>query len=942
MVILETSSRTRVAVSLAIVASLAIVPAPLIAQTRITSPQTALGFGIGDDYHLATYTQLHAYWVTLAGESPRMVLDTIGTTAEGRPQVMAIITSPENQRSLARHKEIARRLALAEGLTDAEARALAEEGRAVVWIDGGLHATEVLGAHQLMELVYQMVSRDDAETRRILRDVILLAVHANPDGMELVSGWYMREGDPQKRSTRGVPRLYQKYVGHDNNRDFYMVAQPETENMARVLFREWFPQIMYNHHQTGPSGTVMFAPPFRDPFNYNIDPMVWMGIEMVGAAMHSRFVAEGKPGTTMRRGASYSAWWNGGLRTTTYFHNMIGLLTETKGHPTPIAIEFRPERQLPSGDTPYPIAPHERWHFRQSIEYSMTANRAVLDYASRYRETVLYNIYRMGRNSIERGSRDHWTVQPTQIEAVEAAIERDPEAGRGNPLARRFAGAPMKYFAMLRDPAARDPRGYILPADQPDFATAAKFVNTLIKNGVSVHRATRPFQAGGTTYPAGSFVVKAAQAFRPHVIDMFEPQDHPNDFRYPGGPPIPPYDNAGWTLAYQMGVRFDRILEGFDGPFEKLDGFAMPLAGAVTRPDGAAGFLVDHRVNDAAVVTNRLLAGGREVYWLSGAHRANGRTYPAGTIFIPASSASAAQLRSWAAELGVSFDGVRAMPDGEALRIRPVRIGLWDRYGGSMPSGWTRWLLEQFEFPFELVFPRRLDAGDLRDQFDVLIFPTGAIPAVAAGADSPLRRFGGGQPDPAAIPAEFRGWLGTVSAEHTVPRLVEFLEAGGTIITIGTSTSLAQHAGLPVADHLVGEDGTSLSRERYYVPGSVLRVRVDTTRPVAYGLPERLDVFFDNSPVFRLGADAGSRGVSSVAWFDSAQPLRSGWAWGQEHLEGGVAVAEARVGRGALYLFGPEILHRGQPHGTFKLLFNGIYLAGATPSRMEAAGGGGP
>src|SRR5690606_295276 len=272
-------------------------------------------------------------------------------------------------------------------------------------------------AQQLIELVYQLTSGDDPETLRFLDDVIVLATHANPDGHELVANWYLRESDPLRRSTAALPVLYQKYAGHDNNRDSYMSALAETANMNRVLFREWFPQIMYNHHQTGPAGTVMFAPPFRDPFNYVFDPLVPTSLDLVGAAMHTRFASEGKPGVTMRRGANYSTWWNGGLRTTVYFHNMIGLLTETIGHPTPMEIPFRPERTLPSGDLPNPIEP-QRWHFRQSIEYSLTANRAVLDVASRYRETFLFNIWRMGRNAIERGSTDSWTMYPRRLERL--------------------------------------------------------------------------------------------------------------------------------------------------------------------------------------------------------------------------------------------------------------------------------------------------------------------------------------------------------------------------------------------------------------------------------------------------------------------------------------------------------------------------------------------
>jgi hypothetical protein len=544
---------------------------PVVAQSHVTSPKEQFGSNIGDDYFLATYDQFMDYWRKLDAESDRMVVQEIGKTAEGRPELMAVITSPENFKHLDHYQDIARRLALADGLTDDQAHELAREGKAVVWFDGGLHATEVLGAAQLMETVYQLVSRNDPETLRDLNDLVILAVHANPDGMQLVSGWYMRKEDPKQRSYGDIPRLYQKYIGHDDNRDFYMVNMPETENMTRIQYREWFPEIVYNHHQIGPPGAIMFGPPFRDPFNYFFDPLVPLGVEAVGVAMHDRLVMEGKPGSTMRTGSSYSTWWNGGLRTTTYFHNMIGLLTETIGSPTPMQVPFVPEQLLGRNDLPDPIEPQE-WHFRRSIDYSVTANYAVFDYASKNREQLLYNIYQMGRNAIQRGRQDHWTIRPKLIEMVKQAAARDNVRGGAGFLGRGSVPLPIKYYDMLKDPGLRDPRGYIISRDRPDFPTAVKFLNTLVKNGVTIWQGTSAFTVGGKQYPAGSYVVKTAQAFRPHVLDMFEPQDHPNDFQYPGGPPIPPYDNAGWTLAYQMGVQFYRVLDGFDGPFTKTDG----------------------------------------------------------------------------------------------------------------------------------------------------------------------------------------------------------------------------------------------------------------------------------------------------------------------------------------------------------------------------------
>ncbi len=891
-----------------------LVSMPLAAQGRITSPKEQFGFAIGDDYQLATYSQLTEYWKKLDTESDRMRLVSIGKTAEGRDQWMAIITSPANFARLDRLKEISAKLSRAEGLREEEARALAKEGKAVVWIDGGLHATEVLGAHQLMEHVYQMVSRSDEETTRLLDDVIQLVVHANPDGMELVSSWYMRRAEPNRRSMAELPRLYQKYIGHDNNRDFYLNAMPESKNISRQMYREWYPQIMYNHHQTGPAGSVMFAPPFRDPHNYNIDPLLINTLNMVGSAMHTRFAGENKPGVVQREAASYQTWWNGGLRTTAYFHNQIGILTETIGSPTPIEIPVVPDRLVADGNGTFPIMPGP-WKFRQSIDYSITANRAILDYASRYREHLLYNIYQMGRTAIQKGSTDTWTLYPKRVARMQAEAAKDAQGVSGDFRGTRVVNP--RYFAeWLRRPEDRDPRGYVLPASQRDPLTATKFVNALIESGVEIDYATTSFSAGGTSYPAGSYVIRTAQAFRAHILDLMEPQDYPNDIPYPGGPPRAPYDNAGYTLAFQMGVQFDRLLEGFDCPCTRIPDVLTkpPLAPGMS---AGGGYLLPRRVNDTYLAVNRLLKAGQ-------------RVEATGTDFFVAASAEATKvLRALADQRGLPI-ATGPRPAG-ATSVRPYRIGLWDQYGGSMPSGWVRWILEQFEFPFEVVFPPTLDQGGLAQKFDVLVFVGGAIPAPVVRGNAVSIRQGGGGPSAQAsadLPAEYQAQLGRVSAEKTVPALKAFLEAGRRVVTIGSSISLARHLGLAIEDHLVERtpSGTvrPLPREKFFVPASLLEVAVDSTAPSAAGMGGRAIVMFDESPVMRLYPDAATQGIRPVAWFASAEPLRSGWAWGQTYLEGGVAAAEARVGRGTLYLFGPEVTFRAQPHGTFKFLFNGI------------------
>jgi hypothetical protein len=409
------------------------------------------------------------------------------------------------------------------------------------------------------------------------------------------------------------------------------------------------------------------------------------------------------------------------------------------------------------------------------------------------------------------------------------------------------------------------------------------------------------------------------------VLDMFEPQDHPNDFAYPGGPPKRPYDNAGYTLAYQMGVQFDRILDGFDGPFQEIKGLATPPAGTVAVAGAAKGFLVSHAVNDAFVAVNRAMRAKTPVYVVNSPVRAGGKTYPAGSFYIAAANGTAGMLQELARTHGISADATVDAPPADARALRNVRVALWDQYGGSMPSGHTRWLLEQFEFPFDVIYPQTIDAGNLASRYDVIILPSGAIPA----NDRAAARGGFDNQDTSAVPAEYRSRMGRTTIARSVPQLRQFMEAGGTVVAVGTSANLGIHLGLPIANALVETSSTGTARElsadKFYVPGSVLRVQVDTTRPVSFGMPRDVDVFYDNSPAFRLGADAAAKGVRPLAWFPNATPLRSGWAWGQSYLDGAVEAVEAPIGKGTLYLFAPEITFRGQPHGTFKWLFNGIY-----------------
>lgn len=901
------------------------------AQT-IPSPKAHFGFAIGDDYMLANFTQTEAYFKKLAS-SDRVKLVNIGKTEEGRDQPMMIITSPENHKKLARFQEISTKLARAEGINEAQARALAEEGKAIVWIDGGIHSTETVAWMQLIETAYQLVSRNDTENKRILDNTVVLLTHINPDGQELVANWYMRNPTKEKRALDHLPKLYQKYAGHDNNRDFFMLQLKETQNVGRQLFVDWIPQIMYNHHQRGPAGSVLAGPPYRDPFNYVFHPLMVTGIDALGAAMINRLISEDKPGFTRLGGSVFSTWYNGGLRTTTHFHNQIGLLTEIIGGPTPETVPLVPNRLIPNGNTPFPVTP-QKWPFQKSIDYSLSCNYAVMDYAARQSDELLYNIYKMGKNSIERGSMDYWTLSPKRTEAITAAQKNDKSTKSDStkpaedPLGMR-GGIPTKYFDMvMKDPATRDARGYIITANQADFGTATKFINALIRTGIQVHKSTSDFMVEGKSYPAGSYIVKTAQSFRPHILDMFEPQDHPNDFAYPGAAPTRPYDAAGWTLAYQMGVQFDRILNGFEGPFQAIPyGELQSIVGKIDAA-APAGYTLSSRINNSYLVVNDLLSAGIPVFRLpQGTNAAE-----AGAFYVPASSKVKPLLEKAARELGIEAMGVAKKPTGTMMKVAPMRIALWDTYGGSMPSGWVRLLMEQYKFPMEVIYSPTIDAGDLKKKYDVIIFVTRAIPAPSSGVreNDIYSIYASRDPKTEDIPEEFRPWLGRITAAKSIPPLKKFLEEGGKVVTIGSSANLAYHLGLPVRNALTEMTNTGTERplpaEKYYVPGSILRVTIDSTQAATWGMAAQTDVYFDSSPVFKLSPMAVAKGeVKPLMWFSTNKPLRSGWAWGQAYLQDGVTAFEAPVGAGKLTVFGPEITFRAQAQGTFKLLFNQLY-----------------
>jgi hypothetical protein len=395
----------------------------------------------------------------------------------------------------------------------------------------------------------------------------------------------------------------------------------------------------------------------------------------------------------------YSMWWNGGMRLTPYFHNQIGVLTETSHRtPTPRTYELSdfPEviavrRGLPARTDSTSISYPDPWfdtesHIRDAFDYMQEASIATLDLAARYRERFLFNIYRMGRDAIETGQ-------------------------RGGPFA------------------------YIIPPEQWDPSEALNLVNVFRYSGVEVHRATRPFQAGGAEYPAGSYIVYASQAFRPHLVNLMEPQRYPEREQYPGGPPETPYDLAGWTLPMQMGVRVDRIEARFEARAEEVAELGQVDAGEVTGP-GNYGYAFGPRANSAFEAANRLLAQGHAVVALDAAFEESGHTIPAGAFVVRAGPGVAEAVESLAGELGLDFIGIAATPTA-MVELRSPRVGLYKPWHSRVDDqGWTLWLMEQYQFPVDTLHDADIRAGGL-SAFDAIILPNRGSGSRGFGAVRP-------------------------------------------------------------------------------------------------------------------------------------------------------------------------------------------------------------
>jgi hypothetical protein len=843
-----------------------------IYASDIPNPESYFGHKPGTDFKLIRWEKIYDYFHLLAKKSDRIVVEDLGKTTLGNPFILAIISSPENLSQRDDYKTIARKLATG-SVSEQEAIRLAERGKTIALVTCSMHASEIGPSQMSPELAYVLATDGTPTVKRILDNVIFLLVPSwNPDGNILVVDWYRQNvGTPYETSP--MPWLYHHYVGHDNNRDAFMHTQIETRYVNDILYHEWFPQIFMDMHHMGNSDARLFLSPLFEPRHHSLDPLLTREIELTGAYMRTVLEEQGKIG--VMHYANWNHWRMSAIHTCALWHNVATILFEAASTrmATPI---FQTEKDLTGAGSGglgkqgnnqtinYPSPwPGGWWRLRDIVEYSYWSCIGFLETGAIHKEKYLLNMYRMARNSIEKGKN-------------------------------------------------KAPYAYIIPFDQKDPNTVAKMIDILISNGVQIHKAEKSFKAQNREYPEGTYVILLSQAYRPFIIDILGPQIYPDRRQYEGGPPERTFDLTGWTLSYQMGVEAIKVDISFDAQLRRIKA-AEPSEGKVF--GNGDSYILDHRVLDSYRAVNRLLEIGAEVGWASESFSFGGNTFPAGTIVVSGSGLRD-QIHSLSKEFRLQVQ--TGNPPEKLLQIKPLKLGLYKPWVANMDEGWTRWIFDQWEFPYTTIHDEEIRNGKLMQKYDVLVLTNIAAQRIVEG-----HREG-------RVPPPYAGGIGG----QGIQALLDFVKQGGTLITFNSSCQLPiKNFKVPLLDW---------SREypttEFFCPSAILKVEVDNNHPIGYGMGATANVLSYGSPFFAfLDTDKQSRSgkkdvdmsINVIARYPDGNPFMSGRLIGEHLLHNKPALVEVGYGKGKIIMFGFRPQNRAQPHGTFLLFFNSLYYGPA-------------
>jgi len=666
-----------------------------------------------------------------------------------------------------------------------------------------------------------------------------------------------------------MPWLYHHYAGHDNNRDWFMLNLTETKAITKVLYHDWFPQIHIDEHQMGETDARLFVPPFMDPPNPNVHPLLWQGVGLCGMNMAYDLQKNDFKGVVY--GREYTGWWDGACDNTGWLHNTICLLSEMASvnlaspiyiDPTEIPrVNIEKRMQLPD---PWIGG---WWRLRDIVDYDLSLSLSLIKTAFLHKEDFLYNFYKMCRDSIEKTE-------------------------EGKPFA------------------------FVIPKAQHDYPAMLKMLDVLISGGAEIHMATEDFVADGKVYPAGSFVALLSQPYRPYVQNLLEIQKYPDMRLYPGGPPIPPYDTAGWTFPLQMGVRCEQIQKAFDVDLIKLEKVPPP---SVTPPQKTAPYIVlDSRLNNSYSVIFSLLKEEVEIYRSKDAIRKNGLDVAAGSFIIKNTSRLQKILPDLLEKrhlIAYSLENLEGIPKN---RVNKHRVGLYQSWRSNMDEGWTRYVFDDMGIPFVTLHNKdfkgtKKSKVNLNSQFDVIVFADENLDIMKAGKPKRSSPHGRYYTD---YPPEYQGGIG----KEGIEALKSFVEQGGIIVALNRACGLIfSEFNVPVQNALERAD-----RSKFLCPGSILKIQVNNKAPIGYGMPKEAAAMFSRSLALQTRIPSGDWGRQVVAHYSNENVLLSGWLLGEDVIARRAAVVDTKYKKGHIILIGFRCQHRAQSHGTYKFLLNAL------------------
>jgi Zinc carboxypeptidase len=858
--------------------------APSFGQTHITSPQEAFGFKPGADRKLADWNQLNDYYKKLSTQSDRVRYEQLGKTTEGRPFIAVTISAPENLAHLDHYLDIQRRLADPRITSPQEAKKLIAEGKTILAVTANIHSSEIASSQSVAQFAYELATGNAPRIQSILHNVIIVLVPSqNPDGEQLVVDWYKKYlGTPYEGNEPVV--IWHHYTGHDDNRDWATFTQVETRLTTQKVLNRWHPEILYDMHQQGADAARIYVPPFVDPFDPNLDPLLISSINALGMNTALDISATGKKGVL-----SYGVYdfWSP-LRDYISLHNGLRILTESASAniASPVNIPYQKlgrgigyDAKVPAWNFPDPWK-GGWWHLSDIVDYQHDAFFSIAHNAAIFRERYLTNFYTIGQHAVNR------------------------ELGQ--------------------------PYAWVIPAEQADPVVTARLINTLRIADVEVQKATVPFSANGQQFAAGSYIVPLGQPFGAFAKSVLEVQHYPNIPQYPGGPLQRPYDVTAQTLPLLFGVKAVEVKDKFEASTERVAD-AKPAAGRFD-DQSSNGYLISDTTNSSLYALFSLLAQNVQAYRLtSGAEP--------GTIYVPAQPDVEAKLSKAAADFSLNIKPAPAVPSGNALAVHLPRIGLYQSWVPSMDEGWTRFIFDQNHIPYTRLVDADIRKGGLDKRFDVIVVPDNSPRAITAGS----RSFGEGeapavpnaakpQADAAGAPndkgtpipltpPEFTGGLGP----DGLSALQEFANDGGTIVSLNRASGVYTKKGGVVENAL-----DSIDRKAFYIPGSILQVAVDPANPIAFGSTPTVPIFYENGPVFHVGP-----GAQSIASFETDSPLLSGWILGGNFLKGTSVIAQENVGKGHVVLFGFRPQYRAISEVTYKFLINALLYSASQPAILS-------